>query len=206
MPASVVFAQYDRGMGQGNAAWHQVPSQVWRGNWREHYAGISRKSEVLHHDDGKFKSPYAELSSQGRNHTGPPAFLRRNVTSTRRCCQQPTPPTSSPAWVVKTKSLTKDSWVNWKVSSSNDHLFDVYMGECVAPYVALDPLKAVLPVHRSTMTIPLNHDNCQGDKHNACYLDVALLHPTMQRRWEHRRRDVPGSPQNPESSKTCIAT
>ena len=31
---------------------------------------------------------------------------------------------------------------------SNDHLFDVYLGECIAPYVTLDPLKAVLPVHR----------------------------------------------------------
>ena len=38
---------------------------MWRGNWEKDYAGIDRKSEVLHHDDGKFKSPYAELSSQG---------------------------------------------------------------------------------------------------------------------------------------------
>ena len=35
---------------------------------------------------------------------------------------------------------------------SNDHLFDVYFGECIAPYAALDPLKAVLPVYRPTMS------------------------------------------------------
>ena len=66
---------------------------------------------------------------------------------------------------------------------SDDHLFDVYLGECVAPYVTLDPLKAVLPVHRPTMTIPLNHDNCEENKHDACRLEVAELHSTMQRRW-----------------------
>ncbi len=48
------------------------------------------------------------------------------------------------------------------------------MGECVAPYVALAPLQAALPVHRPTMTIPLLPDGG---------LDVAALHPTMQRRW-----------------------
>ncbi len=68
---------------------------------------------------------------------------------------------------------------------NNDHLFDVYLGECITPYVALDPLKAALPVHRSTMTMPLSHEACENDKHDACHLDVAALHPTMQRRWNN---------------------
>ena len=68
---------------------------------------------------------------------------------------------------------------------SNDHLFDVYLGECIAPYAALDPLKAALPVHRATMTMPLNHDECADDKHDACHLEVEALHPTMQRRWNN---------------------
>ena len=66
----------------------------------------------------------------------------------------------------------------------NDHLFDVYLGECIAPYVALDPLQAALPVHRPTMTMSVNHDGC-SDKHTAYRLDVAELHPTMQRRWDN---------------------
>ena len=45
------------------------------------------------------------------------------------------------------------------------------------------PLKAALPVHRPTMTMPLNHDDCEGYKHHACQLEVAALHPTMQKRW-----------------------
>ena len=65
----------------------------------------------------------------------------------------------------------------------NDHLFNVYLGECIAPYTALAPLKAALPVHRSTMTMPLNHDDCEDDKHDAGRLDVEALHFTMRNRW-----------------------
>ena len=59
----VVFSQYV-GIGQGDPL---APGtvQTWRGNWQKGYANITRKSEALHHDDGTFKSPYAELSSQG---------------------------------------------------------------------------------------------------------------------------------------------
>ena len=67
---------------------------------------------------------------------------------------------------------------------SNDHLFDVYLGECIAPYVALDPLKAALPVFRPTMTMSVNHDAC-NNKHLACCLNLSALHQTMQRRWNN---------------------
>ena len=65
------------------------------------------------------------------------------------------------------------------------HLFDVYLGESIAPYLALDPLKAALPVHRPTMTVPLNHDDCGDEKHNDCRLELGELHSTMQRRWNN---------------------
>ena len=35
------------------------------------------------------------------------------------------------------------------------------------------------------MTMPLNHENCEANKHNACRLEVSELHPTMQRRWNN---------------------
>ena len=40
-------------------------------------------------------------------------------------------------------------------------------------------------MHRPTMTMPLNHDDCEDDKHDACRLEVAELHSTMQRRWNN---------------------
>ena len=180
MPASVVFAKYD-GMGQG-ASLAPGTVRVWRGNWKEDYNGISQKSEVLHHDDGKFKSPYAELSSNGATIQDRRLFFVETLPHTASIPAANTtnirPRQGSQDKVVYEGQLSQLEGV-----VHNDHVFDVYMGECIAPYVTLDPLKAALPVHRPTMTMPLTHDDCEGNKHDACQLDVAALHPTMQRRW-----------------------
>ena len=180
MPASVVFAQYI-GVGQG-ASLAPGTVRMWRGDWQEDYAGISRKSEALHHDDGKFRSPYAELSSNGATIQDRRLFFVETLPHTARIPAANTtnirPRQGSQDKVVYEGQLSQLEGV-----VHNDHVFDVYMGECIAPYVTLDPLKAALPVHRSTMTMPLTHEDCEGDKHNACQLDVGALHPTMQRRW-----------------------
>ena len=181
MPGSVVFAEYTASETGKPLAPGTV--QVWRGDWQENYAGIRRTSETLYHDDGKFKSPYAELSSQG------PTILDRRLFFV-----ETVPPTAMlPAantTNVKPRLSGQDNYTyDGKLNQlegvvSNDHLFDVYLGECIAPYVALEPLKAALPVHRPTMTMALNHDDCD-DKHNACRLEVSSLHHTMQRRWNN---------------------
>ena len=182
MPASVVFAEYG-GAGH-SAALAPATVQVWRGNWEEDYAGITRPSEALHHDDGKFKSPYAELSSQG-----PTIYDRRLffVETIPHTAMLPAVNTTNvrPRLSSQDKITYKGQLNRLEGVVSNDHIFDVYLGECIAPYVALDPLKATLPVHRSTMTIPLNHDECADDKHDACRLELEALHPTMRRRWNN---------------------
>ena len=182
MPASVVFAQYI-GVGQGNAL---APGtvEVWHGNWEKDYAGINRKREALHHDDGKFKSPYAELSSQGPTIVDRRLFFVEEVPHT---AMLPAANTTNvkPRLGSQDKMKYEGQLNKMEGVVSNDHLFDIYLGECIAPYVALDPQKAALPVHRPTMTMPLNHDDCEDDKHDACRLEVAELHSTMQRRWNN---------------------
>ena len=180
MPASVVFAQYT-GPGQGTAL-APATVQVWRGNWEENYPGITMTSEALHHDDGKFKSPYAELSSQGPTITDRRLFFVEETPSTAMIPAANT--TNVKPRLGDQDKITYEGQLN-KLEGvvSNDHLFDVYLGECIAPYVALDPLKAALPVHRPTMTMPLNHSECKADKHSACRLDVESLHQSMKRRW-----------------------
>ena len=180
IPASVIFAEYT-GMSNGKPL---APGtvQMWRGDWKEDYEGITRKSEALHHDDGKFKSPYAELSSQGPTITDRRLFFVETVPHTAMLPAANT--TNIQPRLGKQDNILYEGQLNLLESViSNDHLFDVYLGECIAPYVALDPVKAVLPVHRSTMTMPLNHDECEDDKHDSCSLEVSALHPTMQRRW-----------------------
>ena len=182
MPASVVFAQYT-GADHGTAL-APATVQVWRGNWEENYPGITTTSEALHHDDGKFKSPYAELSSQG------PTIVDRRLFFVEETASTAMIPAANTTNVIPRlgdqDKITYEGQLN-KLEGvvSNDHLFDVYLGECIAPYVALDPLKAALPVHRTTMIMPLNHNECDGDKHDACRLDVSGLHHTMARRWNN---------------------
>ena len=156
--------------------------QVWRGNWEENYPSITRTSEPLHHDDGKFKSPYADLSSQGPTITDRRLFFVEETASTAMIPAANT--TNVKPRLGDQDKIAYEGQLN-KLEGvvSNDHLFDVYLGECIAPYVALDPLKAALPVHRPTMTMPLNHSECKADKHSACRLDVESLHQSMQRRW-----------------------
>ena len=182
MPASVVFAQYI-GVGQGTAL-APATVQVWRGDWQQGYDGISRKSEALHHDDGKFKSPYAELSRRGVDISDRQLFFVQPVPHTAMI---PTANTTNvkPRIGNQDKMKYEAQLTQLEGVVSNDNLFDVYLGECVAPYVTLHPLKAALPVHRPTMTMPLSHDDCEGNKHDTCRLEVTELHSTMQRRWNN---------------------
>ena len=182
MPASVVFAEH-MGADYGIAL---APGtvQMWRGNWQENYAGITKTSEALHHDDGKFKSPYAVLFRRGADIIDRRLFFVEKVPPTAMI-----PVANStnvkPRLSAQDKVIYQGQLNQLEGIVQNDHLFDVYLGECVAPYVALDSLKAVLPVNRTSMTMPLSHNDCEADKHDACCLDVAKLHPSMQRRWNN---------------------
>ena len=124
MPTSVVFAQYI-GVGQGTPL-APATVQVWRGDWQEHYAGISRKIEALNHDDGKFKSPYAELTRTGARIGDRQLFFVETLPHTASI---PTANTTN----VRPKLGSQDK-VNYEGQLhqlegvvSNDHLFDVYL-------------------------------------------------------------------------------
>ena len=54
------------------------------------------------------------------------------------------------------------------------HVFDVHLGETLAPYVMLTPLKAVLPLKRSDTEVPTND---AGD------IDLGKLERRMRTRW-----------------------
>ena len=56
------------------------------------------------------------------------------------------------------------------------HLFDVYLGETIAPYVTLEPLKALLPLKREDHTIPTDLDGPGG-------IRLGGLERRMRERW-----------------------
>ena len=59
----------------------------------------------------------------------------------------------------------------------NRHLFDVHLGETIAPYVTLEPLKALLPLKRGDAAIPTDQNGPGG-------IRLGGLERRMRERWQ----------------------
>ena len=190
MPSSVVFAQ-SRGKNgdykkQRKLAQPLAPGRVeiWRGPTGTEQ--VTRLEEPLHHDDGEFHSPYADLSMQG------PTIVDRRLFFVDTAPNHTLIP--APNTLIATPRETKLDKKRYDVRRlygpiHEDNLFAVYLGESIAPYIALQPLTAALPVSKATMTLPLNHANCSRHPktgritHDACVVDWQSLDLRMQVRW-----------------------
>ena len=190
MPSSVVFA---RRIGKSSdlernkrAARPLAPATVemWRGPTNS--PDVTRYPEPLHHDDGQFHSPYADIAMQG------PTIVDRRlffVTTAPNDGMMAVPGTfrTYPRTGGQDKKTYDVSVLDGHIVH-DDNLFAVYPGEAIAPYIALQPLTAALPVSKATMTMPLDHSQCSKTKtgkvkHDACQVDVQALDARMQERW-----------------------
>ena len=150
---------------------------------------VTRNAETLHHDNGKFHSPYANIAMQGPTIVDRRLFfviVESNITTLA------TPNTF--ITYPRTTNLDKKKYDVSTLSGNvvhDDNLFDVYLGESIAPYVTLPPLTAALPVHKPSMTLPLDHSGCTTNpktakvNHNACRVDVSKLDTRMRTRWNN---------------------
>ena len=192
VPACVVFAEMKgkvsgAGERRKRTAKPLAPGRVeiWRGPTGTDE--VTRQAEALHHDDGSFHSPYAELSMQGPTVVDRRLFL---VTTAPNDGRLPMPGTRKTA-----PRLGGNDKKKYSVAALNDfvvredNLFDLYLGESVAPYVALRPVTAALPVSKATMTMPLDCSRCPPNsktgtvKHDFCAVNVPALAPGMRERW-----------------------
>ena len=191
MPSSVIFAErigrfsdLKRGR-QGAIPLAPATVEIWRGptNTPE----VTRAIEPLHHDDGQFHSPYAERSMLGPTIVDRRLFFVTVTPNTGLFAASDTYITSPRIGGQDKKSYDISALQDNVVHS--DNIFDVYLGESIAPYVALTPVKAALPVSKATMIMPLDHSDCPEDKrtgkvrHNACRVDILELDERMQHRW-----------------------
>ena len=191
VPSAVAFAQ---ALGSGNdfvelkrQAHTLAPGRVeiWRGPTDT--PEVTRLTETLHHDDGKFHSPYAAIATQG------PTIVDRRLFFVS-CEPNQTLMAAPDTFITSPRRSSRDK-KKYDVSAlegnvvHGDNLFDVYLGESIAPYVTLPPLKAALPVDKPSMTLPLDHSLCPANpktgtvKHDACLVDTAKLDTRMQTRW-----------------------
>ncbi len=190
--SAVVFAQgresgndFDKIKRQAQAL---APGQVemWRGPTDT--PQVTRKAETLHHDDGKFHSPYADVARQGPSIRDRRIFFVTTEPNTTHMAAFNTfityPRTSG-----QDKKRYDVAVLHGNVIH-DDNLFDVYLGESIAPYVTLTPLKAALPVDKPSMTLPLvtsqHPANAKSSvvRHNAYEIDVSKLDTRMQSRWK----------------------
>ena len=174
VPASVVFA---RRM-PPEAAPRPLAGSVerWRGDAGD--ADVRRDAAAITDTGVTGDSPYATRSRNGAtifprvlffvNETDNPAILRaaRTVTvNPRRGTFDKAP------W--KTLDLTAITGQ----TVEETHLFDVHLGETIAPYVTLEPLKALLPLKQGDSAIPVQVGGPGG-------VSLAGLERRMRRRWQ----------------------
>lgn len=152
--------------------------EIWRGATGS--PDVERETASLIHDDGEFHSPYADLARRGAD-----VFDRRlffvtvhpnDITLARANTKLTHPATGG----SDKKSYGVDELRGFVVE--DDNIFDVYLGESIAPYVRLAPRPAVLPASRASMSVPLDPASGGGA------LDPRGLNANMRARWEIMER------------------
>ena len=122
--------------------------------------------------------PYANYSRQGATIV-PRCFFFVEETANTAIVQAAPTVTVNP----RRGNLDKAPWKNLDLTAitgqtvEDRHLFDVHLGETIAPYVALEPLKALLPLKRGEVAIP-TEDNGPGG------IRLGGLERRMRERWQ----------------------
>ena len=161
--------------------------EVWWGD--PGTPSVDRAVTNLIHDDGTFRSPYANLSSQGPTIVDRRLFFVTSYPNDNPFLALPNIRKTYPAIGSQDKKKYSVRELQESVVSE-DNIFDVCLGETVGPYVTLPPRTAVLPVSKESMTIQLDHSGCELDglgQHEGrrhCILDEQALNDGMRSRWE----------------------
>ena len=151
MASCVVFARSTGRSGISAPLAGQV--ERWRGKTGS--GGIRRESAGITDTGTAGDSPYGGYSRQGATIV-PRCLFFVNETENTAIVQAAQTVTVNP----RRGSLDKAPWKDLDLTAiigqtvEDRHLFDVHLGETVAPYVALEPLKALLPMKQGDTSIP----------------------------------------------------
>ena len=147
--------------------------------WRGQDSGPFTMEQVpLRDTSGKFASPYGDRARNGAT-IFPRSLFMVNVEQTKTLVQATNILTVSP----RRSKQEKNPWKQLELPElanqaiEAEHVFDVHLGETVAPYVLLEPLKAVLPLSKSTGELVKKESGWYG-------IDPLSLGQRMRRRWQ----------------------
>ena len=174
VPASVVFA---RKLSQ-DASGKPLGGSVERWVGKAGTGDIRRESASISDTGVAGGSPYAGYSRQGAVIVPRCLFFVNETTNTAIVQAAPTV-TVNPRRGSKDKVPWKDLDLTAITGQTveNRHLFDVHLGETIAPYVALEPLRVLLPLKRGDVAIPTD-DNGPGG------IRLGGLERRMRERWQ----------------------
>ena len=174
IPASVVFARKCPPDGAGKPLGSSV--ELWLG--KTGAEEVHRKPSGITDTGVAGDSPYAGLSRNGAT-IFPRVLFFVNETENTAIVQMAPTVTVNPRRGSQDKAPWKDLELTAITGQTVEdrHLFDVHLGETIAPYVALEPLKALLPLKRGDFAIPTD-DNGPGG------VRLGGLERRMRERWQ----------------------
>ena len=184
MPASVAFARKLPQEASGKPLAGSV--ERWEGtpgayDMRRELVGIA--------DAGATGgSPYGGYSRQGATIV-PRRLFFVNETENRAIVQAAPTVTVNPRKGSQDKAPWKDLDLTAITGQTVEdrHLFDVHLGETVAPYVTLAPLKALLPLKRGDASIPTDDDGPGGIRLGGLERRMRGRWRTVSRLWEDNK-------------------
>ena len=182
IPASVAFA---RKLAQDTSG-KPLASKIER--WRGRPGGLDMRRETASIADTAGNSPYGALSRNGAT-VFPRVLFFVNETANAAIVQAAPTVTVNPRRGAQDKPPWKDLDLTVITGQTVEkcHLFNVHLGETVAPYVTLEPLKALLPLKQGETAIPADGDGTGGVRLGELERRMRERWQTVSRLWEENK-------------------
>ena len=182
IPASVAFARKLAQDTSGKA----LAGKIER--WRGRPGGLDMRREMASIADTAGNSPYGALSRNGAT-VFPRVLFFVNETANTAIVQAAPTVTVNPRRGAQDKPPWKDLDLTAITGQTVEkcHLFNVHLGETVAPYVTLEPLKALLPLKQGEMAIPADGDGTGGVRLGELERRMRERWQTVSRLWEENK-------------------
>ena len=184
VPASVVFAQKC----PLGAAGKPLAGPVERWYGKTGAANVCRESTDITDTAVEGNSPYAALSRNGATIFPRVLFFVTETTNTATVQAAPTV-TVNP----RRGSQDKVPWKNLDLTDitgqtvEDSHLFSVHLGESIAPYITLEPLKALLPLRSGDTAVPIDQSSTSNIRLGALERRMRERWRTVCRLWEENK-------------------
>ena len=184
IPSSVVFARKLSQDASGKALSGRV--ERWLG--KAGAENVRRESVGIIDTGAVGESPYAPLSRQGATIVPRRLFFIEETENTAIVRAAPTV-TVNPRLGGLDKAPWKelDLTVITAQTVEAKHLFDVHLGETIAPYVTMEPLKALLPMKQGDAIIPADDRGPGGIRLGGLDRRMRDRWQTVSRLWEENK-------------------